>query len=61
MLTLPVMQVDGGYYADPEAECQAFHVCARYSTQYIARYYPPHLQEFIYVKYLKREKEGGND
>jgi len=21
-------QVDGGYYADPEAECQAFHICA---------------------------------
>jgi len=20
-------QVDGGYYADPEAECQAFHIC----------------------------------
>ena len=20
-------QVEGGYYADPEAECQAFHVC----------------------------------
>merc|ERR1719337_217947 len=22
-------QVDGGYYADPEGECQAFHICAR--------------------------------
>merc|ERR1712106_188956 len=21
-------QVDGGYYADPEAECQAFHICS---------------------------------
>merc|ERR1711892_336820 len=21
-------QADGGYYADPEAECQAFHICA---------------------------------
>merc|ERR1711936_1204659 len=21
-------QVDGGYYGDPEAECQAFHICA---------------------------------
>ena len=21
-------QVDGGYYADPEAECQSFHICA---------------------------------
>merc|ERR1719219_1013048 len=21
-------QVDGGYYADPEADCQAFHICA---------------------------------
>ena len=21
-------QVDGGYYADPEAECQVFHICA---------------------------------
>jgi hypothetical protein len=21
-------QVDGGYYADPEVECQAFHICA---------------------------------
>ena len=20
-------QVDGGYYADPEAECQVFHIC----------------------------------
>merc|ERR1712066_244402 len=20
-------QVDGGYYADPKAECQAFHIC----------------------------------
>merc|ERR1719228_2565971 len=21
-------QVEGGYYADPEADCQAFHICA---------------------------------
>merc|ERR1712066_435586 len=21
-------QVDGGYYGDPEAECQAFHICS---------------------------------
>merc|ERR1719244_2490442 len=20
-------KIDGGYYADPEAECQAFHIC----------------------------------
>jgi len=31
-------QVDGGYYADPEAECQAFHVCARDGAGGLAKY-----------------------
>merc|ERR550517_1193850 len=25
-------QADGGYYSDPEAECQAFHICANDGT-----------------------------
>merc|ERR1719244_354726 len=31
-------QVDGGYYADPEAECQAFHICANDGTGGLTRY-----------------------
>merc|ERR1719385_120409 len=31
-------QVDGGYYADPEAECQAFHVCTADGLGGLAKY-----------------------
>ena len=31
-------QVDGGYYADPEAECQAFHICTADGTGGLAKY-----------------------
>merc|ERR1719419_1401379 len=31
-------QVDGGYYADPEAECQAFHICANDRTGGLTKY-----------------------
>eukprot|EP00096_Caligus_rogercresseyi_P012415 TRINITY_DN5196_c0_g1_i1.p1 TRINITY_DN5196_c0_g1~~TRINITY_DN5196_c0_g1_i1.p1 ORF type:complete len:268 (-),score=106.20 TRINITY_DN5196_c0_g1_i1:51-854(-) len=31
-------QVDGGYYADPEAECQAFHICTADSAGGLAKY-----------------------
>merc|ERR1719419_2075370 len=31
-------QVDGGYYADPEAECQAFHICANDGTGGLTKY-----------------------
>ena len=31
-------QVEGGYYADPEAECQVFHVCARGGHSGLAKY-----------------------
>ena len=31
-------QVDGGYYADPEAECQAFHICAADGTGGLTKY-----------------------
>jgi len=31
-------QVDGGYYADPEADCQAFHICAGDGTGGLTRY-----------------------
>ena len=31
-------QVDGGYYADPEADCQAFHICAGDGTGSLTRY-----------------------
>merc|ERR1711892_405325 len=31
-------QVDGGYYADPEAECQAFHSCAGDGTGGLTKY-----------------------
>ena len=31
-------QVDGGYYADPEAECQAFHICAGDGTGGLTKY-----------------------
>merc|ERR1740137_478915 len=31
-------QVDGGYYADPEAECQAFHICAGDGAGGLAKY-----------------------
>jgi len=31
-------QVDGGYYADPEAECQAFHICAGSVEATLSRY-----------------------
>merc|ERR1712123_133009 len=31
-------QVDGGYYADPEAECQAFHICAGDGTGGFTKY-----------------------
>ena len=31
-------QVDGGYYADPEAECQAFHICSADGQGGLAKY-----------------------
>merc|ERR1719237_16998 len=31
-------QVDGGYYGDPEAECQAFHICAADGTGGLSKY-----------------------
>merc|ERR1719191_1374697 len=31
-------QVDGGYYADPEAECQAFHICTADGAGGLAEY-----------------------
>ena len=31
-------QVDGGYYGDPEAECQAFHICAKDGSAGLTKY-----------------------
>ena len=31
-------QTDGGYYSDPEAECQAFHICAGDGTGGLTKY-----------------------
>jgi len=31
-------QVDGGYYSDPEADCQAFHICAGDGTGGLTKY-----------------------
>merc|ERR1712127_737910 len=31
-------QVDGGYYADPEAECQVFHICTNDGQGGLAKY-----------------------
>merc|ERR1719435_403131 len=31
-------QVDGGYYGDPEAECQAFHICASDGNAGLTKY-----------------------
>ncbi|CAB4059524.1 unnamed protein product [Lepeophtheirus salmonis] len=31
-------QVEGGYYADPDTECQAFHVCAADGESGLAKY-----------------------
>jgi len=31
-------QVDGGYYADPEAECQVFHICGTDGTGGLTKY-----------------------
>merc|ERR1719474_1251135 len=31
-------QVDGGYYADPDAECQAFHICANDGNGGLTKY-----------------------
>ena len=31
-------RVDGGYYSDPEADCQAFHICAGDSTGGLTKY-----------------------
>ena len=31
-------QVDGGYYAAPEAECQAFHICTADGAGGLAKY-----------------------
>merc|ERR1712106_497773 len=31
-------QVDGGYYGDPEAECQAFHICANDGNAGLTKY-----------------------
>jgi len=31
-------QVDGGYYADPEAECQVFHICTADGQGGLAKY-----------------------
>merc|ERR1712106_1308543 len=32
------VQVDGGYYGDPEAECQAFHICANDGNSGLTKY-----------------------
>ena len=31
-------QVEGGYYADPEAECQVFHICASDGNGGLSKY-----------------------
>ena len=31
-------QVDGGYYAEPEAECQVFHICANDGQGGLSKY-----------------------
>ncbi|CAB4059515.1 unnamed protein product [Lepeophtheirus salmonis] len=31
-------QIEGGYYADPEAECQAFHICSADASGGLAKY-----------------------
>merc|ERR1712173_529903 len=31
-------QVDGGYYSDPEAECQVFHICTADGAGGLAKY-----------------------
>merc|ERR1711892_222485 len=31
-------QADGGYYADPKAECQAFHICANDGSAGLTKY-----------------------
>ena len=31
-------QVDGGYYADPEAECQVFHICTNDGQGGLSKY-----------------------
>merc|ERR1711892_252300 len=31
-------QADGGYYADPEAECRAFHICANDGSAGLTKY-----------------------
>merc|ERR1711962_1755221 len=31
-------KIDGGYYADPEAECQAFHICTADAQGGLAKY-----------------------
>ena len=31
-------RVEGGYYADPEFQCQAFHICARGSETGLIKY-----------------------
>merc|ERR1719309_1598347 len=31
-------KIDGGYYADPEAECQAFHICTADGQGGLAKY-----------------------
>merc|ERR1711892_1593950 len=31
-------QADGGYYADPEAECQVFHICANDGNEGLTKY-----------------------
>merc|ERR1711954_195049 len=31
-------QVDGGYYADPEAECQVFHICSADGAGSLSKY-----------------------
>ena len=31
-------QVDGGYYADPEAECQVFHICTNDGAGGLTKY-----------------------
>ena len=31
-------QVNGGYYADPEAECQVFHICTQDGAGGLSKY-----------------------
>ena len=38
IMTLKMFGLDGGYYADPEDECQAFHICTSDGAGGLAKY-----------------------